>query len=174
MGKEKKVFIYFRNHTGDPCPNCGIFGANDCMGEKRNWLTGGGLDAVIGFGVPNPDKGSERIADKVTWIGIGPREVGIQEAKKICRESGCDHGFVNACKPGDHLRGKLFVFKKYEVMEGEGPDMAAVLPETHGYFSSDEGRKKHRGIYSSNLEDPIRNEIVRYLDGFDDDQNKAA
>jgi hypothetical protein len=41
-----RTLIYKRTHTGDPDPETGVFGNNDCMGEVRCW----DFDAVIGIG----------------------------------------------------------------------------------------------------------------------------
>lgn len=64
-----RVFIYRRTHVGDPC-QCGIFGVDDCMGQDRSWH----YDAVLGVGVDRPDPGSEGIAGRLTWVGIGPHK----------------------------------------------------------------------------------------------------
>lgn len=73
MNKKPVVLIYKRTHTGDPDKN-GIFGINNCMGSVRDWE----FDAVIGVGGISPWKGSEDIAKKINWIGIGANKNKVE------------------------------------------------------------------------------------------------
>ena len=41
-----RTLIYKRTHSGDPDPESGVFGNNDCMGRVKGWQ----YDAVIGIG----------------------------------------------------------------------------------------------------------------------------
>ncbi len=66
------VLIYKRTHKGDPNAE-GIFGINGCMGRIRNWE----FNSVIGIGGKRPDAGSENIAYKINYIGIGARKVPV-------------------------------------------------------------------------------------------------
>lgn len=63
-----RALIYKRTHTGDP-DRFGRFGINDCMGGIRNLR----FDAVISVGGIGAEPQSFGIAQKLTWIGIGPR-----------------------------------------------------------------------------------------------------
>ena len=63
------VLIYKRTHIGDPDQE-GIFGINECMGRVRSWE----YDAVIGVGGKKPWQGSEQIACKINYIGLGVKK----------------------------------------------------------------------------------------------------
>jgi hypothetical protein len=69
---QMRALIYKRTHSGDPDPETGVFGNNDCMKTIR----GRSFDAVIGVGGIGREARSEGIARKLTWIGIGPRKTG--------------------------------------------------------------------------------------------------
>jgi len=71
MSEFTKTLIYKRTHRGDPDDQA-IFGVKDCMGKVRGW----NFDSVIGVGGSKPDVGHEEIAQKVTWIGLGPKIIG--------------------------------------------------------------------------------------------------
>ncbi|MGY4496939.1 hypothetical protein ACVWYH_000866 [Bradyrhizobium sp. GM24.11] len=66
-----RTLIYKRTHSGDPDPECGVFGNNDCMGRVRGWQ----YDAVIGIGGIGPEPMRYGIAGRLTWVGIGPHKV---------------------------------------------------------------------------------------------------
>ncbi|MGY3547360.1 hypothetical protein ACVW0W_003127 [Bradyrhizobium sp. USDA 4469] len=70
-GRQMRILIYKRTHCGDPDPESGVFGNNDCMGRVRGWQ----YDAVIGIGGISPEARREGIAGKLTWVGIGPHKV---------------------------------------------------------------------------------------------------
>jgi hypothetical protein len=69
-----RTLIYKRTHTGDPDKQ-GRFGLRDCMGQVRSIL----FEAVIGIGGDSREPVLTGIANKLTWIGIGPhvKNVGI-------------------------------------------------------------------------------------------------
>lgn len=67
-----RVLIYKRTHTGDP-DEMGCFGCRRCMASVRAWDFG----AVIGVGGIGAEAVGEGIDRKITWIGIGPKEVGV-------------------------------------------------------------------------------------------------
>jgi hypothetical protein len=66
-----RTLIYKRTHSGDPDPESGVFGNNDCMGRVKGWQ----YDAVIGIGGIGPEPTSKGIAGKLTWVGIGPHKL---------------------------------------------------------------------------------------------------
>jgi hypothetical protein len=68
--KRMRTLIYKRTHEGDPNPETGIFGNNDCMKQVRGWS----FDAVIGVGGIGPEPQKKGIARKLTWIGVGPHK----------------------------------------------------------------------------------------------------
>jgi len=63
-----RTLIYKRTHSGDPDPPSGIFGCHNCMKRVRGW----NYDAVIGVGGRGAQPRSWGIAERLTWIGIGP------------------------------------------------------------------------------------------------------
>lgn len=65
-----RTLIYKRTHNGDPDPQTGEFGCNNCMGSVR----GRKFDAVIGIGGIGAEPKRHGIAGRLTWIGIGPRK----------------------------------------------------------------------------------------------------
>ena len=66
-----RTLIYKRTHNGDPNPETGLFGNNDCEGQNRAW----DFDAVIGIGGISAEPRRHGIAGKLTWIGIGPQKL---------------------------------------------------------------------------------------------------
>jgi hypothetical protein len=64
----KTVYLYKMTHLGDPDPNRGVWGLDDCEGWQRGWA----FDAVIGIGSPT----AMLIANRVAWVGIEPEEIG--------------------------------------------------------------------------------------------------
>src|SRR5579864_4002172 len=66
-----RTLIYKRTHSGDPAPESGVFGNRDCMGAVRGWQ----FDAVIGIGGIGSEPKRQRIAGKLTWVGIGPHKI---------------------------------------------------------------------------------------------------
>ncbi len=95
-----RTLVYKRTHHGDP-DESGVFGIHDCMGRVRSW----NFEAVIGVGGARPDAGSEDIAFKVNWIGIGPRKRDV---------------------PGK--RGPLVTFEHFKFYGGKGPSFEALAP----------------------------------------------
>jgi len=66
-----RTLVYKRTHNGDPDEE-GVFGIHDCMGTVR----ARDFDAVIGVGGVGDEPRREDIAEKITWIGIGPHKSG--------------------------------------------------------------------------------------------------
>jgi hypothetical protein len=71
-----RTLIYKRTHNGDP-DDAGCFGCRDCMGRVRSWH----FQAVIGVGGLGADAHAAGIAEKLTWIGIGPPQEQRREAQ---------------------------------------------------------------------------------------------
>lgn len=131
-----KVSIYKRTHTGDPC-GCGVFGANDCMGGKRLHCIK--YHAVIGVAGPKPDRGSEKIAGRLTWVGIGPR---------ILDEFG---------------RGPVLSFERFNLLNENGPLLSECAPEFWNWVE----KNLRRGFRNlEHLERPIRSEVVTLVNEF--------
>ncbi len=95
-----RTLIYKRTHHGDP-DESGVFGIHDCMGRVRSW----NFEAVIGVGGARPDAGSEDIAFKVNWIGIGPRRRNVSGK-----------------------RGPLVTFAHFKFYGGKGPSFETFAP----------------------------------------------
>lgn len=74
-----RTLIYKRTHSGDPDSETGEFGNRNCMGRVRSWR----FDAVIGVGGTGREPQRERIARKLTWIGIGPHKTGNPQRPRI-------------------------------------------------------------------------------------------
>jgi hypothetical protein len=68
----KRILIYKRTHRGDP-DALGIFGINDCMRSVRDFEYG----AVIGVGGIGAEPRTHGIAEKISWIGIGPHKMRV-------------------------------------------------------------------------------------------------
>jgi hypothetical protein len=98
-----RTLIYKRTHSGDPDPKRGVFGNNDCMGSVKGWR----YDAVIGIGGIGPEPKRERIAGKLTWVGIGPHKV-----------------FDNPRKP----RNPRVTFDHFWYLGERGPLIEAIYP----------------------------------------------
>ena len=64
-----RTLIYKRTHTGDP-DAAGTFGCRDCMRSVRGWA----YEAVIGVGGSGHEARRAGIAERLTWIGIGPQK----------------------------------------------------------------------------------------------------
>lgn len=69
-----RVLIYKRTHTGDP-DKSGQFGVGLCMRSVRKR----DFDAVIGVGGIGQEPILEGIDRRITWIGKGPKQLGIAE-----------------------------------------------------------------------------------------------
>jgi len=127
-----RVLVYKRNHTGDP-DSTGTFGCGDCMGKIRGYQ----YDAVIGIGVSQPWPGFEGIADRITWVGVGPRRVGTHKARGA----------------------PLIRFETWRVFDSSGKDFKRFAPQLAAYFY-----KKHRRyFFSDGLSDDIQQDIARIL-----------
>jgi len=55
---------------GDPHPDTGVFGNNDCLGKIRGYE----YDAVIGIGGGGKESQRYNIFRKLIWIGIRPNK----------------------------------------------------------------------------------------------------
>ena len=131
-----RVSIYKRTHAGDPC-ECGIFGANDCMGSKRLHCLK--YDAVIGVAGPKPDRGHEKIAGRLTWVGIGP--------KKLER----------------FKRGPLLSFDRFNLLNENGPELFKHAPDFWKWVKEE----LKRGFRDSrNLPSSTRHEVVALVKQF--------
>jgi len=124
------VLIYRRTHTGDPDEN-GVFGCHGCMKSVRSWP----YDAVIGVGGKKPDKGSEGIAYKVNWIGIGP------------------------IKHRD-VREPLVTFSKFVRWDENGPWLYECAPKLYQYMF-DQGHIPRTG---KSFPDHVYSEILQILE----------
>lgn len=127
-----RVLIYKRNHTGDPDSN-GTFGCDDCMGKIRGYR----YDAVIGIGVSRPWPEFEGIADRITWVGVGPRRVGTHKARAA----------------------PVIRFDRWHVSDAKGKDLRSFAPRLAEYFYS----KHRRYFFSDGLSDEIQQDIERIL-----------
>lgn len=96
-----RALIYKRTHTGDP-DRFGRFGINDCMGGIRNLR----FDAVISVGGIGAEPQSFGIAQKLTWIGIGPRRSSA----------------------GSGRRGDIITFDRFLLLDADGSELRAVAP----------------------------------------------
>jgi hypothetical protein len=122
-----RVLIYKRTHTGDPDED-GLFGCNLCMGQVRARE----FEAVIGVGGMGKEPVDAEIAGKVTWIGIGPHQLGIAgDGYPIW----AFEKFYLKDRDGKQFRDKAprlaqRMFKKYgarSVMADDDPEVAEVL-----------------------------------------------
>ena len=77
--KRMRTLIYKRTHEGDPDPEKGIFGNNDCMKQVRGWS----FDAIIGVGGIGPEPQKKGIARKLTWIGVGSHKSSGQRCPLV-------------------------------------------------------------------------------------------
>ncbi|MGY6128008.1 hypothetical protein ACW9YV_21850 (plasmid) [Paraburkholderia strydomiana] len=96
-----RILTYKRTHTGDP-DRSGRFGINDCMGRIRDFH----FDAVIGVGGIGAEPMSLGIAQKLTWIGVGPRRSSDNKGH----------------------RGDIVTFDRFLLMDAEGPELRSVAP----------------------------------------------
>lgn len=94
-----RTLIYKMTHSGDPDPETGEWGCNNCMGPVRAW----GFDAVIGIGGTGPGPVREGISHKLTWIGMGKHETIIDPSRPRCQLVTFDH-FVPYEEQGPLLR----------------------------------------------------------------------
>jgi hypothetical protein len=127
-----QVLIYKRTHTGDPDPY-GTFGYGDCMGRIRGYA----YDAVIGIGVSTPWPGDEGIADRITWVGVGPQQVGIHPTRGA----------------------PLIRFKRWSVFDAKGKDLKDFAPRLAEYFYA----RHRRYFFSDGLREDIQRDIARIL-----------
>lgn len=95
-----RTLIYKRTHIGDPDAR-GRFGINGCMGRVRAWP----FEAVIGVGGIGDEPTAHGIANRVTWIGLGPRR-----------------------SIGQDSRGPLITFDHFLLLDRSGPVFSEVAP----------------------------------------------
>ena len=95
-----RTLIYKRSHDDDP-GKTGQFGIYNCMGRVRTWA----FEAVIGVGGRGPRPRKLGLADKVNWIGIGPRKASV---------------------PGKHW--PIVTFDHFVSWGAAGPDFETLAP----------------------------------------------
>ena len=64
------TLVYKMTHKGDPNPDLGHWGVEDCMGRVRGFT----FDAVIGIGGRSWWTNQTNRAGEIIWIGIGPQK----------------------------------------------------------------------------------------------------
>ena len=64
------TLVYKMTHKGDPDPDFGHWGVEDCMGRVRGFK----FDAVIGIGGRSWWTNQPNRAGELIWIGIGPQK----------------------------------------------------------------------------------------------------
>jgi hypothetical protein len=64
------TLVYKMTHKGDPDPNLGHWGVEDCMGRVRGFK----YDAIIGVGGRCWWTGQTNRTGEIIWIGIGPQK----------------------------------------------------------------------------------------------------
>jgi len=94
-----KSLIYKQKHTGDPSPETGVFGCDNCMGHIRAWA----FDATIGVGGIGAEAEQNSLKAKLTWIGVGVLKTG------------------DPCKP-------LVTFDKFLHLGERGPSLRVIAP----------------------------------------------
>jgi hypothetical protein len=95
-----RTLIYKRTHNVDP-DDAGVFGCRDCMGRVRGWA----FEAVIGVGGNGGEAQRSGIAEKLTWIGIGPHKSYSGE-----------------------LNGPLVTFDRFLLLGAQGPALGSLAP----------------------------------------------
>jgi hypothetical protein len=128
------TWIYKRTHKGDP-DKSGIFGIHDCMGRDRRWS----FDAVIGVGGKSPDPGSEDIAGRINWIGIGPT-----------RKTEAPRNF----------KGPLLEFECFVLWDETGPYLKTLAPNLFRYMFEDQ---HVRQVMSRSLPSKMQEEVITIL-----------
>ncbi len=64
------TLVYKMTHKGDPDPDLGCWGVEDCMGQVRSFK----FDAVIGVGGRSWWTNQTNRAGEIIWIGLGPKQ----------------------------------------------------------------------------------------------------
>ncbi|MCY4000038.1 MAG: hypothetical protein OXF84_04400 [Bacteroidetes bacterium] len=107
------------------------------MGSKRqNFLK---YDAMIGVAGSRPDKGSEEIAGRLTWVGIGPKKLDTFK------------------------RGPILSFDRFNLLNGDGPCLSQAAPDFWNWMEKGL-RRAFRD--SNNLPFSIRSEILALVDRY--------
>ena len=134
---------------GDP-DKSGKFGIHDCMGGVRRWR----FDAVIGVGGKSPDPGSEDIARKINWIGIGPT-----------RKAGAPRDF----------RGPFVTFEHFVFLEETGPDLEKRAPNLFRHMFEDQHMRRFVMSRSlpSEMQEEVRN-ILRWAEAYRSRKPRAS
>ena len=103
-----RTLIYKRTHTGDPDPERGVFGESDCMGEVRNI----DFDNVIGVGGISREPQDNKIARRLTWVGINSRKLTAPAS----------------------FRGPLVAFDCFWCPDRSGPPLHYIAPTLAKYI----------------------------------------
>lgn len=130
------ILIYKRTHNGDPGAE-GVFGINDCMGRIRGF----GFDAVLAIGGIKPWPGSEAIALKINWIGIGPKRF--------------------AAPPDKNHRGPWVEFEHFEHFFENGESVISKAPKLYQRMYLE---RRSRYIFSNSLPEDIQDEVRKIVE----------
>ncbi len=137
MTGDRRVLIYRRTHIGDPC-RCGVFGVCDCMGSCRDW----DLGAVLGVGGVGAAPRSHGIAEKLTWVGIGPKK-----------------------GPEKNCRGSLVTSEHFCLMDKEGPLLRDDAPGLASHMCAEETTR--RFAMSDSLSPDLRDEVQKLVSKYE-------
>ncbi len=120
-----RTLVYKRTHNGDPSIE-GVFGCNDCMKSVRSWDYG----AVIGVGGQSDEPETEGIAEKLTWIGIGPHKTSVpgKEHPEVSFEHFLYYGPAgpDLRSVASHLADLMYIKKARNVMTFNADEQADV------------------------------------------------
>jgi hypothetical protein len=117
------------------------------MGQVRGYR----FDAVIGVGGKRPDHGSEDIARKINWIGIGIDPTPPKTVPPSVRR-----------RDGKKFRGPLVTFECFRPWEETGPYLSEVAPKLFKRMF----QEKHdvRLVMSQSLPLEMQEEVQKLLD----------
>ena len=125
-----RTLVYKRTHTGDPDSE-GRFGIRDCMGRVRTWA----FDAVIGIGGVGPEACANDLANKVTWVGVGPHREWVP-----------------------NRRGPIVTFDHFVLYDAHGPSFTELAPALARRVYA-----KHIRVLITGLSAQERREVDRVL-----------